>query len=81
MNQFEDAAIAVLLKAKQPLSIREIVERMTQLGLAKVTGKTPQNSMSNTIRRANDKRRAMKQPPVFIAHRDGAKVRYSLRAC
>ena len=79
MNQFEEAAIAILRKAKQPLSIREIVERMTSLGLAATTGKTPQNSMSNTIRRANERRKSLRQTPLFVASREGAKVRYSLK--
>lgn len=77
-NQFESAAISVLVKAKRPLTIREIVERMIEQGLASSSGKTPQNTMFNTIRRANARRKATGEPPLFVASRDGAKILYSL---
>ena len=79
MNQFEQAAVTVLKKAKCPLTIREIVDRMIELRLVTATGKTPQNSMSNTIRRANEKRKANREPPLFVASHQGGRVRYSLK--
>jgi len=77
-KEFEEAAVAVLQKARRPLTIAEIVERMTSMGLVEPSGKTPQNSMSNTIRRANERCREAGELPRFIATRDGASVRYSL---
>lgn len=50
---FERAAITALKKNARPLATREIVEQMIRLGLATPSGKTPQNSMQNTIKRAN----------------------------
>jgi hypothetical protein len=79
LNRFEPAAVTVLHKAKQPLTLREIVERMIELSLITPIAKTPQNSLSNTIRRSIEKRKAKREPPLFVASRDGTRVRYSLK--
>lgn len=38
-NEFEVAAVSVLQKARHPLTIREIVDRMTEMGLVNPSGK------------------------------------------
>lgn len=76
---FETAAVAVLKRNGRPLSVRQIVDEMIRLEMVEARGQTPQNSMQNTIRRANEKRRATGQPPLFICKKEGSRSFYSLR--
>ena len=77
-NDFEKAAVTVLKKSRRPLSVREIVDEMMKLGLVEPSGRTPQNSMQNTIRRANEKRKEAKMPPLFVRKQNGSRYVYSL---
>ena len=77
-NDFEKAAITVLKRSQCPLSVREIVDQMIKLRLVEQCGRTPQNSMQNTIRRANEKRKAAKKPPLFVRQQNGSRYAYSL---
>lgn len=78
VNRFEQAAVTILRKARRPLSVREITDKMIELGLAESSGKTPQNTMQNTIRRANKRRKANGETPLFVRKRDGVRLLYSL---
>ena len=77
-ERFEDAAVTVLKRSHHPLAVREIVEEMVELRLVEPSGKTPQNSMQNTIRRANERRKEKGEPILFVPKRDGKRLLYSL---
>lgn len=78
VNRFLEAAVTVLKKSRSPLTVREIVTKMVEQRLAEPTGRTPQNSMQNTIRRANEKRKADKRPPLFVRKKAGRGMVYWL---
>ena len=78
-NEFERAAIAVLRKVKGPLKVREILERAYRQGLIESGGKTPQNTLYNAIRRANERSRALGKPELFGVAREGKVVRYFVK--
>jgi len=80
-SDFEEAAVTILKGSRRPLSVREITDEMIRLGIVEASGKTPQNSMQNTIRRANERRKAMKEPPLFVRQKSGGGGRfvYSLK--
>lgn len=75
---FEQAAVVVLKRHRRAMSVREIVDETIRLNLVKPTGQTPQNSMQNTIRRANQKRKAARLAPLFVPARISGRIQYSL---
>jgi hypothetical protein len=80
VNRFLEGAVTVLKKSRRPLSVREIVSKMVEQQLVEPSGRTPQNSMQNTIRRANERRKAQGQPPLFIRKQEAPnRVVYSLK--
>lgn len=77
---FENAAISVLRRARTPLRLREITERVIAETLFSPTGKTPIQSLYSIIYRANQRSVLQGMQPIFIVHREGKRnVRYSLR--
>ncbi len=73
---YEEAAVSILRSSKAPLSIAEILERMFDANLVKVTGKTPEKSLYIVIRRANARRLRRGEVPLFIRHQSKANPRF-----
>lgn len=79
VNAFEKAAVQVLARAKRPLTIREITERMIAEELVRPTGRTPERSLYAIIRRSNQRAEAESRRPAFRVHHQADRVvRYSL---
>jgi len=79
VNAFELAAIQVLRRSKQPLTVREITERMIEQGLVSPAGKTPERSLYTIILRSNRRAEKAGRRPGFRVHRGlGKTIKYSL---
>jgi len=79
VNAFEQAAVHVLRRAKRPLTIRELTERMLSDGLITPHGKTPERSLYSIILRSNRRAKEVGEQPTFRVHQGpGRTVRYSL---
>lgn len=74
----ELAAAAILRKSSRGMTVRELTERMTQRGLVKLTGRTPERSVYVQIRRANARRVKSGRPPLFMTETREGRVLYHL---
>jgi hypothetical protein len=75
-----DAAVAVLQRAKRPLTTREIVASALRLGLIEPRGKTPEATMSAELyRKAASDSRLMKIATPGPNRAKRGTVRWTLR--
>jgi len=76
---FEEAALTVLQRLRRPLTIREILERITEDSLFQPAGATPEKSLYAIIVRANRRSEQAGSPQRFVVHKGADGVRYSAK--
>ncbi len=75
---FRKAAAAVLRRARKPLPISELVDRMLREEHVAPSGRTPKNSLYSIILRTNRRLVSQGKRPQFLVHRKGRRVFYTL---
>lgn len=69
----------VLNKARKPLTIKELSQRILEEGLFQPSGRTPERSLYAIILRANRRVQREGQPQKFLSHKTPTgRVHYTL---
>lgn len=77
-GSFEAAALSVLSKAREPMSISALSQQILKQGLVSVRGKTPERSLYSIILRGEQRREQAGEKRLFRRIQDGRKVFYTV---